>query len=144
VAFIRGLMALVKDRGPSPLSIHVAKVISMSIQGCVTVTTTSSGEMSIDLCSSSDNVFCCPFYFTIPRCLEGSNEEQGQGFPILINRTGTGEDQSQCLVKMGIKIAHLASDIAHAEAIQETQDGTIELGEQAGNRASTGLAGIFP
>jgi hypothetical protein len=45
---------------------------------------------------------------------------------------------------MGVKIAHLASGIANAKAIQQTQDGTMELGKQTGNRTSAGLAGIFP
>lgn len=63
---------------------------------------------------------------------------------MLISGTRTSEDQSQSLVKMGVKIAHLASHIANAEAIQQAQDGTIELSEQALNRAGTGLAGVFP
>ncbi len=56
----------------------------------------------------------------------------------------TSEHQSQSLFNMGVKIAHLARDIANPHPIQQTQDGAIELSEQAGNRPGAGLAGIFP
>ena len=63
---------------------------------------------------------------------------------MLINRTRPREDQSQSLVDMGVKIAHLTSYIPNAHSIQQAQDGAIELSEQAGNSASASLAGIFP
>ena len=66
-----------------------------------------------------------------------------QGFPILKDDTGAGEHQSERLLRMSIKVAHLACDIANASPIHETQDGTIELSQQVGNRASTSLTCIL-
>lgn len=66
-----------------------------------------------------------------------------QGFPILINGTPAGENEIKSLVVLSVKIAHLPRDIAHPNAIQETQDGTVELSEEAGNLPRARLAGVF-
>jgi hypothetical protein len=39
----------------------------------------------------------------------------------------THQHQSQSLFNMGVKIAHLPSDIANPHPIQQTQDSAIEL-----------------
>ena len=57
-----------------------------------------------------------------------------QGFPILIDGTGASEHKSKRLFRMSIKIAHLPRDIANANPVHETQDRTIELSKQTGNR----------
>jgi hypothetical protein len=67
-----------------------------------------------------------------------------QGFPILINRTATGKQQSKGLIEMSIEGAHLSRHIANAEPVHQAHDGAIELGEQPRNWSSAGLASIFP
>jgi hypothetical protein len=44
---------------------------------------------------------------------------------------------------VSIKVAHLPRDIPNASPIHQTQDRTIELSQQVGNRASARLTGIF-
>ncbi len=44
---------------------------------------------------------------------------------------------------MGVKGAHLPSDIANAGPIHRAQNGAIELSQETGNWAGAGLAGVF-
>ncbi|WP_201382303.1 hypothetical protein [Ktedonobacter sp. SOSP1-52] len=44
---------------------------------------------------------------------------------------------------MGVQVAHLASNIANAKAIHQTQHSSIELSKQTGNGSRTGLTAIF-
>ncbi|WP_201381625.1 hypothetical protein [Ktedonobacter sp. SOSP1-52] len=66
-----------------------------------------------------------------------------QGFPILKNGRLIGENEIKSLIEMGIKEAHLTSDIANAKTIHEAQDIAIELSKQVGNGASTSLAVVL-
>lgn len=66
-----------------------------------------------------------------------------RGFPLLINRTPASEQKSKSLLVMGIKGAHLPSDIANAGPIHQAQNGAIELSQETGNWAGAGLAGVF-
>jgi len=67
----------------------------------------------------------------------------GQGFPILIDETRASEDQSERLLWMSIKVAHLSGAIANTSPIHATQDRTIELSQQTRHWASACLTGIF-
>jgi hypothetical protein len=62
---------------------------------------------------------------------------------MLKNRTATGEHESECLLDMGIKIAHLSSDVANARSIDQAMHGAIELSEQTLNQPGARLAAIF-
>jgi hypothetical protein len=62
---------------------------------------------------------------------------------MLINRTVASQNKIKGLVVLRVKIAHLSSHIANPNAIHQTQDRTVELGEETGGRAGTCLTGIF-
>src|SRR5579884_2664692 len=68
---------------------------------------------------------------------------KSQGFPILIKRTQSSQNEIESLVNLSIKIAHLLRDIANANAIHEAQDRAVHLSEQTGRRAGACLTGIF-
>jgi hypothetical protein len=53
------------------------------------------------------------------------------------------ENKIERLVERSVEVAHLPSSIAHLCAVHQAQDGAIELGEQAWNRAGTCLAVVF-
>jgi len=66
-----------------------------------------------------------------------------QGFPILKNQAATGEHERERFLDMGIKIAHLSSDVANAGSIHQAKHGAMELSEQTGNRPGACLTAIF-
>jgi len=72
-----------------------------------------------------------------------SRQPSRQGFPILLDETRAREQKSERLLRVSIKVAHLARDIADASPIHQTQDRTIELSQQARDRASARLTRIF-
>ena len=59
-----------------------------------------------------------------------------QGFPILINRTMSSENEIESLVVLSVKIAHLSRNIANPNAIHETEDRAVASRQETGRMRS--------